>query len=168
MSTPPSSRPTAPPVPATAPKMANARARSFGSLNVVLSSARIDGASSAPNAPCAARAMTSMAKPLAAPPMAEATAKPTSPISSVVRRPNRSDSLPPSSSRLPKLSEYAGDDPLPVGGAEVQGLLRAGQRDVHDRGVQHDHQLREQQDREDRPAARGSMRGVVGDRRLIN
>ncbi len=46
-----------------------------------------------------------------------------------------------------------GDDPLArvVGEAEV--LLRAGQGDVHDRRVQHDHQLRDGDHREDEPAA---------------
>ena len=32
-------------------------------------------------------------------------------------------------------------------------LLRAGQRDVHDRQVEHDHQLRDADQRQDQPAA---------------
>jgi hypothetical protein len=46
-----------------------------------------------------------------------------------------------------------GDDPLPrvVGEAEVG--LGAGERDVHDRRVEHDHQLRDGDDPEDQPAA---------------
>src|SRR5262249_53919880 len=38
---------------------------------------------------------------------ADAAAKPTSPMISIRRLPNRSDSRPPSSSRLPNASEYA-------------------------------------------------------------
>jgi hypothetical protein len=78
--------------------------RSFGSLNVV---DRIDsaaGASSAPNAPWAARAVTSMPKLVAAPPTADAAAKPSAPVRNVILRPIRSPSRPPNSSRLPNAS----------------------------------------------------------------
>jgi len=107
---PPSSRPTAPPAPAMAPKMPNARARSRGRVNVVVSTASTAsavGASRAPNAPCKARAATSMPKLSAAPPHAEAAAKPISPMMNVRLRPIRSLRRPPRSSRLPKASEYA-------------------------------------------------------------
>ncbi len=72
-----------------------------------MSSDSAAGASSAPNAPWAAREITSMSKPVAAPPTIEATAKPTSPTMNARLRPNRSDIRPPSSSRLPKASAYA-------------------------------------------------------------
>ena len=65
------------------------------------------GASIAANAPCTARADTSMPKLTAAPPTAEAAAKPTSPVMNIALRPIRSASLPPSSSRLPNASAYA-------------------------------------------------------------
>ena len=42
---------------------------------------------------------------------------------------------------------------LPVVVGEVQRPLRGGQRDIDDGCVEHDHQLREAEDREDRPAA---------------
>jgi hypothetical protein len=51
--------------------MPNALPRSFGSVNVVVSSDSADGTSSAANAPWQARAMISMAKLTEAPPMAE-------------------------------------------------------------------------------------------------
>ena len=64
-----------------------------------------------------------------------------------------------------------GDDPLPVVVGEAERLLGGGQRDVHDGRVEHDHQLGDAEDGEDRPAAvvvgvrvaRGH--GVLGDRK---
>ena len=45
-----------------------------------------------------------------------------------------------------------GDDPGPVRVAEAEVLLRGGQRDVHDRGVQRDHQLGDGDHDQRRPA----------------
>ena len=81
--------------------------RSSGSLNVTVSSDSAAGASNAPNAPWQARAATSMPKLTAAPPTADAIAKPSRPTRNVTFRPSRSLSLPPSSSRLPNASAYA-------------------------------------------------------------
>ena len=101
VSAPPSTRPTDAPPPAMAPKIPNALARSGEPANVTVNSPSADGASSAPNAPCSARADTSVSKFCASPPIAETIAKPTSPAMKVHLRPNRSPSLPPNSSRLP-------------------------------------------------------------------
>jgi len=76
-------------------------------VNVTVSVESAAGASIAPNAPCAPRPITSTAKLFAAPPSADAAAKPTRPMISIRRRPTRSDSRPPSSSSPPKASEYA-------------------------------------------------------------
>ena len=76
-------------------------------MNVVVSRDSADGTSSAANAPWQARAVTSMVKLTEAPPMADTPAKPTSPVKNVTLRPSRSDSLPPSSSRLPNARLYA-------------------------------------------------------------
>src|SRR5215469_8845588 len=107
VSSPPSSSPTAPPAPAIAPYTPNALPRSAGSVNVTVSVDSAAGASIAPNAPCAPRPITSIANPVAAPPRADAPAKPTRPIINIRRRPTRSDSRPPNSSNPPKASEYA-------------------------------------------------------------
>src|SRR6516165_10295949 len=107
VSSPPSSSPTAPPAPAIAPYTPNALPRSAGSVNVTVSVDSAAGASIAPNAPCKPRPITSIAKPVAAPPSADAAAKPTRPMISIRRRPTRSDIRPPSSSSPPKASEYA-------------------------------------------------------------
>jgi hypothetical protein len=48
-----------------------------------------------------------MRKLVAAPPAAEASANPASPVRKITLRPNRSPSRPPSSSRLPKARAYA-------------------------------------------------------------
>ncbi len=50
-------------------------------------------------------------------------------------------------------------DPLPVHVAEAQVALRRRQRDVHDRGVKHHHQLRDRDDDQDQPAARVRLGG---------
>ena len=51
-------------------------------------------------------------------------------------------------------------DPLPRAVGEVQRVLCRGQRDVHDGGVEHDHQLRDAEHREDRPAPAGGRNRV--------
>ena len=81
--------------------MPKAFPRSFASVNVVVSRDRAAGASSAPNTPCRARAVTRIVKSCARPPMADATANPASPQKNTHLRPSRSLSLPPNSSRLP-------------------------------------------------------------------
>ena len=101
---PPSSRPTDAPAVATAAKMPNAFGRSGESANVTVSSDSADGASSAPNAPCSARAATRTPKDGASPPRNDATEKPIRPPMKVHLRPKRSPSLPPMSSRLPNAS----------------------------------------------------------------
>ena len=95
----------APPAPAMAPKTPNARARSLGIVNVVVSTARAVGASSAPKAPCSARPVTSTPNVGAAPARADAAAKPMRPMMKVRLRPQRSERRPPSSRRLPNASE---------------------------------------------------------------
>ncbi len=104
VSRPPRSRPIAAPPPAMAPKMPKAVLRSLGSVNVVESSPRADGASSAPKAPWRARAAKSMVGPLAAPPIAEARAKPSRPTVKTRLRPKRSPRRPPRSRSPPKAS----------------------------------------------------------------
>ena len=94
----------APPEPAMAPKIPNARPRSFEPLNVVVSRDSADGAMQCPERPLQARAATSMPKLVAAPPTADATANPIRPEMNVTFRPSREETFPPSSSRLPKAS----------------------------------------------------------------
>ena len=97
-------RPRAPPPTDTAVKRPSARTRSRGSLNIVVSSAREDGAASAAPTPCRARA-ASRKPPLGAkPPSSEARMNTPMPAMKVRRRPRRSPARAPSSSRPPKVS----------------------------------------------------------------
>jgi len=135
------------------------RTRSRGSVNVVVKIDRAAGASSAPKPPCSVRALTSTAKLCAEPPTADTTANPTRPITNVRLRPNRSPSRPPEQHQAAKRQRIRRHDPLAVGVGEVQRLLRRGQRDVHDRAVQHHHQLSESNQYENQPASIGCRRG---------
>src|SRR4029077_18648479 len=107
VSTPPSSSPSAPAPPATAPKIPNARAQSAVPANVTVEIDSAAAASSAPNTPCAARAATSTSNDCASPPTADAPANPTNPAINAHLRPNRSPTLPPTNSKLPKANAYA-------------------------------------------------------------
>ena len=144
-----------------APKMPNALARSFGSVNVVVSSDRIAGASSAANAPCTARAPISM---------------PTSTDGAADGRGDREadqadeedplaadDVGDPAADQQQRAEgqRVGGDDPLAGVVGEREVGLRGRQRDVHDRRVEHDHQLGDAEDGEDPPAL-----GVAGARRI--
>ena len=101
VSKPPSSRPTAPPARRSRRRCRTPCCALCGSVKVVVSSDSAEGTRIAANAPWQARAVISMVKLTEAPPMAETPAKPASPVRNVTFRPSRSDSLPPSSSKLP-------------------------------------------------------------------
>src|ERR1700716_4166085 len=105
--TPPRISPTALPPAATDPKTPKALARSPGSVNALTRVPKADGASTAPNTPCSARAVTRTTNEPAAPPIAEAMANPTRPAINTHWRLNMSPSRPPTSSRLPNDSAYA-------------------------------------------------------------
>src|SRR5438552_11618279 len=107
VSTPPMISPTALPPAATEPKTPKARPRSCGSVNVLTRVPSADGARTAPNAPCSARAVTRTTNVPAAPPIAEAIAKPTRLVINTHLRLKMSPSRPPTSSRLPNDSAYA-------------------------------------------------------------
>ncbi len=95
------------PPPATAPYTPKARARSFGSVNVTVSSDSEAGAITAANAPCNARAPKSMAPFCAKPPRAEAAAKPRRLMMNIRLRPMKSAIRPPISNRPPNANVYA-------------------------------------------------------------
>ena len=104
VSMPPSSTPTAPPEPATAPHTPIALLRSGPSAKVTV---RIDSAAGetiAAPSPWAARAAMSMPSLVENPPTSEATLNTTSPRMNILRRPTRSATRPPSSRKPPKTS----------------------------------------------------------------
>lgn len=84
-----------------APKTPNALPRSFGSVNVVVSSDIAAGVSSAAHAPCRARPANSMPGAVAAPPTKEARPKPATPATNTRLRPRRSAIRPPRRSSPP-------------------------------------------------------------------
>src|SRR5437899_4704931 len=107
VSTPPMISPTALPPAATEPKTPKARPRSRWLVNVLTRVPRAAGARTAPKAPCSARAATRTTNEPAAPPIAEAIAKPTRLVMNTHLRLKMSPSRPPTSSRLPNDSAYA-------------------------------------------------------------
>ena len=111
---PPSSSPTAPAPPATAPKIPNAFGQSSVPANVTVRSDSAAGASSAPNTPCVARAATSRPNDCASPPTADAAENPTNPAINAHLRPNRSPTLPPDQQQAPECQRIRGHDPLPA------------------------------------------------------
>ena len=92
---PPRRAPAAPPAPATALQMPIARARAFGSRNVVVRIVRLVGERIAPPSPCTARAPMSMAWSWANPPRRLASVKTVRPSRNTRRRPNKSAIRPP-------------------------------------------------------------------------
>ncbi len=93
----------APPDIEMAVKMPKALARSAGTVKVLLIRERVEGAIRAAKTPCAARAPTSISGVVAAPPTAEASEKPMTPIMRERLRPRTSPTRPPRSSRPPKV-----------------------------------------------------------------
>ncbi len=104
VSMPPSSTPTAPPAPASAPQMPSALLRSAPSVKVVVTIDSAAGATTAAPRPCTPRAMISHSDVVAKPPASEATENSPRPAMKTRRRPNRSAARPPSSRKPPNAS----------------------------------------------------------------
>ena len=151
-------QPDRPAAPAIAVKMPSALPRSRGSVKVVVSRASAEGASSAPNAPCTARAATRAPKSGAAPPYRRCDgeadqADDEGPLAAEqVRKPAADEQQAAERQRV------RGEHPLPVGGAEAQRPLGRWKRDVHDGGVEHHHQLGHADHGQAQPAASGRFR----------
>ena len=106
----------------------------------------------APNAPCSVRAATSISNETAAPPMAEETANPARPVTKTHLRLNMSPSLLAHQQQATEGQGVGRHHPLPVAVREPQRTLGRRQRDVHDRGIQHHHQLGDSYHDQDQPA----------------
>ena len=162
---PPSTRPTAPPPTAIAAQTPSAFVRSAPSVNVVVTIESAAGETSAAPRPCSPRATISIVSPVA---------------SAAEERGGReedeageehalaADQVAGAAAEQQEAAEQERvgvDDPLQarLGDPEV-GLDRR-QRDVHDRRVEHDHELREADEDEDEPrihAVRGGhLRSTV-------
>ena len=104
VSTPPSSTPAAPALPATAPQTPSALFRSAPSRKVVVMIESAAGDRIAPPRPWTARAAISQPSDCAKPPTRDAAANSNSPLMNTLRRPSRSATRPPSSRNPPKVS----------------------------------------------------------------
>ena len=104
VSNPPTIKPIANPALDIPENRASTRIRALGSVNVVVSSARVFGPAMAPPMPWSTRAASNHPADGARPPASEATVNSTTPAMNMVRLPNRSPARPPSSNRPPKTS----------------------------------------------------------------
>ena len=133
--------------------MLMARARA-GPGKVSRSSDIAAGLSAAAPAPWMMRPATSIAGLAAAAASRVPAVNRADPATNMRRRPNRSAARPDSSSRPPNVEHVGVDDPGDAGRAEPEVGLDGGQCHVDDRGVEHDHELRgDQQTEGDRAAA---------------
>src|SRR6266542_1745181 len=158
---PQSRRPTAPPLPAIAPKTANALARSRGSVKVIASRESTVGARSAAKAPCVARAATRTPKFGGSPTRRRGNGEPSQ---AHEERPPAPQPVGESAAEQQEPAEgerVGGDRPLAPWVGDMQGALSGRQGDVDDRGVKRDHQLGEGDEHQGEPAAgTRSCRGV--------
>src|ERR1700712_4192938 len=149
---PPSSRPTAAPEPATAPKTPKALPRSAGSVKVTVSRESAAGARIAPKRPWTPRATTRTPKGGAPPPRPGAKANPTPPAKKGPLAAKDGGAPPAEQEQRAEGQRVGGDDPLARAFGEAERFLGRGQRDVDDRRVEHDHQLGDREDDQDEPA----------------
>ena len=160
VSTPPSRTPAAPPEPATAPQTPSALLRSAPSRKVVVTIESAAGERSAAPRPCTARAAISAPSDSAKPPTSEASANRIRPPH---EHPPAAEQVgePPAEQQEAAEGEHVGvDDPGEVVLGEVEGGADRRQRDVDDRGVEDDDELRHAQQRQRDPPAAFELLGV--------
>ena len=153
VSTPPSRTPRVPPPETTKPNTPIAFARSAGSVKSLISSASAIAETMAPPTPCTARATISQASEFARPQASEASVKSVTPARKMRRQPKRSPSAPAEQHEAAERQQVGVRDPGERLRAEAQVVLDRRQRDVHDRHVEHDHQIADAHDDEGDPAA---------------
>ncbi len=153
VSAPPSSRPTAAPEPASAPNTPNALPRSAGSVNVVASSDSAAGARMAPKRALDGACGDQHAEALSGAAESGGDSKPGEAAEERPLAPEQIRQPAAEQEQRAEAQRVRRHHPLAVGVGEVQGRLRVGKRDVHDRRVEHDHQLGDAEHGEDEPAA---------------
>ena len=153
VSTPPATRPIAPPAAETVVNRPMARTRWGPSEKMVVRSASEDGAASAAPTPCRARAARSIQPSAAKPPTSELTVNTAMPSRKVRRRPSRSPARAPRSRSAAEGEQVGVEHPGELAPGEAEALLDVGQGDVDDGGVEDDHELgREDDEQEHRRA----------------
>ena len=150
-STPPATTPSVPPMPARAPQTPSAMLRSRPAGNVTVSSASAAGESSAAPTPWITRAAISAlgggdeaAGQRGDAEQREAGEEEAAAAEQVARAPAEQE-------QAAERERVAVDDPLQALGGEPEIALDRGQRDVHDRDVEHHHELGDGEDRERHP-----------------
>ena len=152
-SQPPTIGPVAMPIPVVAPHSPMARARSRRSVNTFTSNERVDGNMSAAPIPMTARAaMSSPVVPDAAPARLP-TAKTVRPMSSVPLRPKRSLRLPGGEDQGGKDEAVGVHHPLELRRRGPDLSNQGGQRHVHDRDIDADHEGGEAEGNENQRAS---------------
>ena len=153
---PPSRVPVAPPAPFIAPHRPIARWRSGPGANEEVITASDAAAMIAPPRPCSARAPTSISWVCAAPPMSEASANMSSPVTNVRRLAEQVGGTPAEHQKSGERDRVGVDDPLQVRVGEAEARVDRRQRDVDDRDIEDDHELRQAtQGQQQRVARRG-------------
>ena len=142
VSAPPSSTPAAPPLPDAAPQMPSARLRSRPSVNVVVRIESAAGESSAAPSPWIERKTISEPSDQASPSSSELTVKSGEARHEEATAPEQVRETAAEQQHAAEEDRVGGDHPLQALLREVQIGLDRRQRDVHDRDVEHDHELR--------------------------
>ena len=138
---PPSSTPAAPPLPDAAPQIPRARLRSRPSRKVVVRIESAAGESSAAPSPWSERNAISDASDHARPSSSELAVKM---IEAGDEEAAAAEQIGEPSAEQEEAAEedrVGGDHPLEALLGEIQVVLDRRQRDVHDRHVEHDHEL---------------------------
>src|SRR5215207_7151269 len=152
VSMPPSRTPTAPPEPTAAPQTPIALLRSEPSAKSTVTSDSAAGESSAAPRPWTARAATSQPALWASPPASDAAANRIRPATNRRRRPSRSAIDTTAEQQEAAEHEHVRvDDPRQVVRREPELRPDRRQRDVDDRRVEHDDELRGGEQRQRHP-----------------
>ena len=161
VSRPPASSPSEPPATETNTYALIARARSLGLGNSVMMIARITEACAAAPMPCSepggdqrALARSDAAQQRGGGEHDEADEE-------HALSPDEIADPAGEQQQAPERDQERVDDPGEVRLAEAQVVLDRGKRDVHDRDVEHDHQLRQADDDQRRPPATVRVRGFA-------
>ena len=153
MKMPPSRTPAAAPKPPTAPQTPSAMLRSRPSRKVVIRIESAAGEMIAAPRPCIARAPISEASLQARPASSEPAANSHEPDEEHAPPAEQVGGAPAEEEEAAEDERVGADHPLQVLLREPEVDLDRGQRDVHDRDVEHDHELHDAEERECPPVA---------------
>ena len=137
-----------------APSTPSALFRSAPSSNVTVVIEKTDGERIAAAAPWSIRATTSTPAVHASPQSSEKRTEGDEPHHEDDAPAEHVAGAPAEQQEAAERQRVAGDDPLEAVLGEVEVLLDRRQRDVHDRDVEHHHQVRDAEHREGLPALR--------------